>query len=1028
MTILSVLDNHLDELPDQIAIQYFDADLTVKSALSYRDLADRARLIASEINEHISPGDRVVLAYPAGTEFLCAFLACLYCGAIAVPANTPRANREDLRFSSIIRDAEPSIILTEADCFFDIEAQCATFTLPYFGSIICSDTMRGKAPNHWQPFGAEPDDIALLQYTSGSTGAPKGVVIPHKSLIANIRMVKQGLQVGTDDVFVTWTPNFHDMGLIVSQLLPVYVGCPVYLMSPRDFIRNPVNWLRLISEFGGTFSAAPNFAYDLCARLANEGKVPEMFLGGWRKAGNGSEPIHESTLTGFIEAFAPYGFRPESLSPGYGLAEVCVYVCSSPPDQRYKNIIVDHKALEQGQIAPAKTPETAKTLIGCGHPVLDGEIAIVDPESRMCLDRDKIGEIWLTGPHVASGYWQNLSATGEAFGQLIEGDDTGNLYYRTGDLGFVRDNETFITGRIKDLIIIRGRNFYPQDIERVVKELEPEFFPKDSVAFSIEAENEERLVILQTVPQNYDIKSAEIFSKRLQHALTAQYEIQASRIVLVKDRSLPKTTSGKIARRACRQGYLDKKLSILWEYSAPNISHSSIDPPDDMKSERLEEWLTNLVTKQFALQQFDPDKNLFDLGLDSLGLVQLICTIEDAIDLSIDEVNFIENATISGIAKLIAEPVTDPELGEDILVEHKTANEPHQKPMLKFLSRIAARIRWYGPHLGTLPLMPYRIGSHILHWLVSRKTIQKLFYSSQIALLMEVAHNVPHEEPFSRLKIQFLQTISWQMWREICLHRPEDFKKHVSHIGLENVQQGLEEGKGLILACPHSTLKSLIRHIPIFADIELLIIGNFGNEQLLNYGLDDIGHHQQSRAGEYNPRVRFAQLRRAREILDRGGLVLIFPDAYIGEGGIEVNFHGRTRPIRPGMVELARQTGAALVPTFYRMASDGRVEFEFEDNMMAGAKSDKPVSEILEKYADILSEKWKSDLGQYETYALLKYLELPLVDEAGSAKNLSEASSAINQDGKMKAQNPADVDQLLKEHDSRLSKRPYQLP
>ncbi len=977
MTILSKLRDHAATRPNQIALRYFDAELTAKSTLTMKELDDRALLIASYLSGQIEPGDRVVLAYPQGTEFLCAFFACLYCGAIAVPTSVPNADHEDPRFTSIMLDAQPKALLSELAQAPSIEGQCTAFLPSFAGSIVYSDRLLQQTQKYSGPVQTSANEIALLQYTSGSTSAPKGVVITHKSLIANIRMAETGFQVSVDDVIASWVPNFHDMGLIASQLLAIYVGCPIYLMAAKEFIKNPTSWLRLFSEFGATVSAAPNFAFDICARLAEQGNVPQLSLSGWRTAINGSEPIHEKTLTDFINAFAPYGFQPESMAPGYGLAEVCVYVCSSPPDRLFKKTSVDRKALEEGLVRPASSPETAKSLIGCGYSPLDGEIAIVEPASRKPTASGSIGEIWLTGSHVASGYWRNDSATQAAFGQRIANDQTGKRYYKTGDLGFLHEGEIFVTGRIKDLIIIRGRNFYPQDIERIVKELEPDFFPKDTAAFSIEVDEKEQLVILQTVPAGYNIVKAKALVESLQRELAVRYEIKATQVILVNDRSLPKTTSGKIARSACCKAYRAGELQVLWDYAASDTGTLEYSLPKNFDPQSLESWLEQMVLDQFELEQVDTDKDLFDLGLDSLGLVQFICSIEEAVGHPINEMDFVKNPTISDLARLIA---VEHKAGQICDAETAATLEAKSESRPKLLTRIAGRVRWHGPHMGRFPLLPYRLGSRILHWLVGKEVIQRLCYPAQIDLLTQVTHEIAHKAQLSELRAQFLHAASWRAWRQICLNWPGNFEKYVTYSGLENLTEPLDNEQGILLACPHSTLKSLINQIPLFSDMEKLIIGNFDMEQLQRYGLKDIAHHLQPRAGDYSARVRFAQIRRARSVLSRGGLVVIFPDAYTGNGGIETEFHGRARPVRPGMAELALQTGAALIPTFYQLSPDGAVRFEFMEDLMSAGDKVRHAEDVLRDYADILSEKWATDLGQFEDYALLQFLELPLFD------------------------------------------------
>ena len=658
MTVSQKLSQHAQNTPDKIAVRAYGSGLQSRHTLSFAELDERVHLIAYRLSEMIAPGERAVLAYPAGTEFLCAFLACLRIGVIAVPINVPRHDRPDPRFLSVLGDANPHCILTHSSVAKAVEKLCDTFLSSYTGGCICTDTLQGKVAGDWKATPIYPNKIAFLQYTSGSTSAPKGVMITHKSLAANIEMMVSSWLTTTDDVIISWLPNFHDMGLIAMLLQAVWVGCPVYIISPHDFVKSPFDWLRLLSDHGGTMTAAPNFAYKLCCELATPEILQSLDLSRWKLALNGAEPIDPHTLSEFYKAFSSCGLKPAAIAPGYGLAEACVGVSTSRPNCNYERLEVDAKSLEGHRVLSPQLEQDTKTLIGSGTPFKHSHLEIVDPETLTLSTPNTIGEIWVHGPHVASGYWQKEEDTNAVFNQRIVGGGDKRDYLRTGDLGFLRQGQLFVTGRIKDLIIIRGRNYYPHDIELIFKNLHREFNHKDTAAFTVVEGGEEKLVVLQTVPAKF--KTEELgpnIAAKFQNELAAQYEIRAWCIVLVEDRALAKTTSGKIARQACRKKFLDGTLPVVWQYKTAQIegAHSNIVAlPKGATKAELEAWLETLLADQFGLESIEADKSLFDLGLDSLKFVQLICSIEEAVDSTIDEGDFIKNPTVEGLANVLS--------------------------------------------------------------------------------------------------------------------------------------------------------------------------------------------------------------------------------------------------------------------------------------------------------------------------------------------------------------------------------------
>jgi acyl-CoA synthetase (AMP-forming)/AMP-acid ligase II len=433
----------------------------------------------------------------------------------------------------------------------------------------------------WRPSAIRGDTLVFLQYTSGSTAKPKGVMVNHSNLVYNLHMLEAAFDLTDQTSIVSWLPLFHDMGLIGNVFNTLNVGTTCVLMEPTAFLYKPIRWLQAISRHRAYFSGAPNFAYDLCARKVTPEQREALDLNSWQAAFNGAEPVRHATLERFVSAFEPCGFRRQVFRPCYGLAEATLFVSSGPMATRPVYHDFEKKALEQDRAAPASgADDAAVTLVGCGQTWLDQKIVIVDPENLTRLPPGSIGEIWLSGPNVAQGYWNKPEETERTFGAYLA--DTGEgPFLRTGDLGFLQDGELFITGRVKDLIIIGGRNLYPQDIELLVEQSHPALRPGCSAAFSVDLDDGERLVIAVEVHRSYRASSRQegagitstpdgnggldtkaVF-KTIQQAVAEQHEVRVHDLVLLKHGGIPKTSSGKIQRHACKAGYLNGDL-CMW--------------------------------------------------------------------------------------------------------------------------------------------------------------------------------------------------------------------------------------------------------------------------------------------------------------------------------------------------------------------------------------------------------------------------------------------------------------------------------
>jgi acyl-CoA synthetase (AMP-forming)/AMP-acid ligase II len=543
--------------------------------LTFAGLDLRARAIGAALQRLGAGGQRALLLYPPGLEFVAAFFGCLYGGVVAVPAYPPRSARNLPRLLEIARDARPAVALTTGQLAAAIGGLANQVPELAALRLVTTDELPLDQADSWSDPGVSGSTLAFLQYTSGSTAAPKGVMVSHGNLLHNEEMIRQAFHQTAESMIVGWLPLYHDMGLIGNVLQPLYLGARCVLMSPIAFLQSPKRWLAAISRFRATTSGGPNFAYDLCVRKIAPADRADLDLASWDLAFNGAEPVRPETMARFAEAFAGCGFKAGAFFPCYGLAEATLFVAggsaAGSAAAAPRIAAFDRVQLEAGTARPLPAADPAsRTLVSCGRAWLGQELAIVDPATLTRCPDGQVGEIWLRGPSVAQGYWRRPEATAETFDGHLGGEpaeDRVAPFLRTGDLGFVDGGELFVTGRLKDLIIIRGRNLYPQDIELTVERSHPALRPGCGAAFSIELGEEERLVVVQELERNATdtpppAETVEEIGDAVRRAVAEEHEAQVQQVVLLRAGSIPKTSSGKIQRRACRAALLAGKLDV----------------------------------------------------------------------------------------------------------------------------------------------------------------------------------------------------------------------------------------------------------------------------------------------------------------------------------------------------------------------------------------------------------------------------------------------------------------------------------
>lgn len=559
------------ERPNEFAYRFTDAEHRHEQ-LTYTELLHRVEGLAGYLQSKGATGERVLLLYPPGLDFVVGFYACHAAGAIAVPAYPPRKNRRASRIRSIAQDAEARFGLSVASVVDQIQTNSLQAEELSEVELLATDLPEVHQPASYRQLQIRPDDVALLQYTSGSTGSPKGVVLTHENLVKNCELITYGFESKPHMGGATWLPTYHDMGLVGGILNPMFIGRTNVLMSPMTFLQKPVRWLQAISTYNVAISGGPNFSYQLCVDKIAEEELEGIDLSCWEIAFNGAEPIRERTLRAFAKRFEPYGFNYKAFLPCYGMAETTLIVTGGPSSTRPVLRNFDKRELDSGKVVTHVvneddenvSTEDARMLVGCGA-VLPGEdVKIVDPESRAVRQPNEIGEIWVQSPCVGLGYYRKPEATRETF-QASTADGQGP-YLRTGDLGFIHEGQLFVTGRIKDMIIVRGVNRYPQDIEQTVERASSAVQAGSVAAVAVDIDGREQLMIVaETIRQRDFDWDAEIAAIR--RAVTSEHELPPDAVFLVRNSSVPKTSSGKIQRHACHAAILNNDLRLIASWS-----------------------------------------------------------------------------------------------------------------------------------------------------------------------------------------------------------------------------------------------------------------------------------------------------------------------------------------------------------------------------------------------------------------------------------------------------------------------------
>jgi 8-amino-7-oxononanoate synthase len=670
--LVSMLRRRVQELGEKTVYTYLKDGESQENRLTYCELELKALAIAAYLQSQLSRGERVLLLYPPGLEFPAAFFGCLCAGMVAVPTNLPNSNRFLASLGATVSDARPTAALSTASTLEEyrreIDQTPGLATLKW----IATDTIPDDLANAWREPHLGTDSLAVLQYTSGSTGSPKGIMVSHKNLLHNSSVIHAVFGHSPGMRGVIWLPPYHDMGLVGGIIQPVYAGGDTILLSPVHFVQKPLRWLMAISRYAGTSSGGPNFAYDLCVRKITPEQKAELDLSSWDVAFNGAEPVRWQTLQRFAAAFKSCGFRQKAFLPCYGLSETTLIATGCHKNTEPTFLQADAQALQAGRlIQVAENGEHDFKLVANGEVPPGHAIVIVDPEKLTPCQRDTIGEIWISGPSVAHGYWHQPEDSEQTFLARLADNGEGP-FLRTGDLGIIHAGQLFVTGRLKDLIIIRGLNYYPQDIERTVERSHEALRGGAGVAFAVEDDGEERLVVVQEIERQFIKKGGfEAVIGAIRQSVSREHGIQVHAVVLIKTSTLPKTTSGKVQRRLCRDHFIQHSLHVVAESLGssqkvepriplqtgaecrpncmePDISAAGHPPVGPRKGSDLgspargseksakfirviESYLAGKVADllKISLSKVDAHHPLNSLGIDSLMAMELMKDMED---------------------------------------------------------------------------------------------------------------------------------------------------------------------------------------------------------------------------------------------------------------------------------------------------------------------------------------------------------------------------------------------------------------
>lgn len=652
-TLVEVLRRRSADSPDDMFYAFLSGDVEVAEQASYAELDRSARARAAMLQQRGLAGGNVVLAHPYGLEFVNAFAGCLYAGVAAAPVKMPRGQRDLDRLRRVADAAGTRIVLTTGQACRELRTRFPDAPELQDLVLIETDGIADALAGQWTAPDIDPKHTAMLQFTSGSTGRPKGVMVSHHNFIAEAELIGQTWPVHDDGVVLSWVPFHHDLGLVYSVVAPWVLGVPAYLMSPALFVRRPRRLLDAVSRFRATHICGPNFSFELCLRDAAD-DLDQLDLSSLRVALNGAELVREYTVRRFTEKFKSAGFDPTAMCAAYGLAESTLVVCGSQGDEHPKVRWLSAPALHNGAVvAAAQGDPTAVPIVSCGPPMPGVTLRIVDPVTLRERADEEIGELWVQGSCVAKGYWNRPDATRETFQGRIAGQEGDGEFLRTGDLAFRYDGELYIAGRLKDLIILDGQNYHPEDIESIVEDCDPSLATVSCAAFAVERDGtEQAAVVVEITARTLAETTADEFAARVRDVVWDRCQLPVAEVAVVRRGTLAKTSSGKIQRsenrRLLETGGLDGQILARLRAEVSRPVHGTREAPPATPASLVRPMVRLTLSRILGIpaEQIADDQPFAHYGLTSLGAQQLAAAVEAVVGRSIDVTLVLNHPTV----------------------------------------------------------------------------------------------------------------------------------------------------------------------------------------------------------------------------------------------------------------------------------------------------------------------------------------------------------------------------------------------
>lgn len=928
----------------------------------HRDATRYARALAAK---GILPGELVILVFQHGYELVATFLGAMHAGAIPTifPYLTARSSATVYqgRVQEMVRQTSPRAVLTASS----LSDQWRRV----LNDVGCPVITLGHG-NHDRPkdgpvaHSARPEDPAYIQFSSGTTDCPKGVVLSHRAVLNNIAAVSRGFPFGPKDVNVGWLPLFHDLGLITQLLLPLVVGGKSVMMAPDRWVRRPTLLFRALHDYRGTMSWMPNFAFAHCVRHVRDQDMDGLDLSSWHTLGCGGEPVQFDTLRRFANRFTHYGFDQRALMPAYGLAENVMGVTQTPLFAGLRPDWVSQFALQAAGKAVPVPPDTANATVflSCGVPFDGARIAVVDQCDKSLPERC-VGEIVVGGNALFSGYYRQPDRTAQS---IREG------WFHTGDLGYLAYGHLYVCDRKKD-IIIGGRNIHPHSIEAIARDAFADHGSR-AAAFGIRdaALGTELPVVVVEVRGRRPESELEELTAQVRQQVWEKLDLTLADIRVVKRGWIEVTTSGKVARKTSRQKYLQCGFE-------PHPAASSDGTCSEVSPDQLEQWLVDQIARGLGLGQIDPHGDLFEMGLDSLGLLQILMAVEAKTGKRVCTERLVLNPTVQHLVELLYEPNHAPSISRPSASRSLAQRNHRTDTRTGIHARIYDRLVDVGPVFRGRTL-PYSLG----HWLsrqwLSQPWVRATIFRQETALVLRCLKTMQLPSDPKTVVLQSLMANTWRASREQALRNPPTFERWVTVRGAATLEQMARDGRGVVVAFVHSGLRRLINLVDVIRNRETVLVGDVGSQLLARSGLSHLAEVVQREAVPLTAKTT-AQLYSARQTLTHGGIALILADGGAGNGGAEVPFHGRRRLFRPGAAELSLSTGAALVVATASLDLSGHVTITFSDPLLpeSGSHLDR-IDSLTRQYASIVEAWWTSDLGSVGWNSLRLFLSCPAME------------------------------------------------